>query len=102
LVVGVLGLQFLDLVVIIFLLSVSRSHILFLKLFLLLQERFDLSLVVLDDVVSFSEEGLLDLVELLGIISPHIDELLLHRLDKFINIIVLLFQGFDVFFILAL
>jgi len=66
------------------------------------KELSDLLFVFLNDVISFSQEGLLDLIKLLMVIDSHIQELLAHSFDQVIDVIVLLFQSFDVFFIFLL
>ena len=69
---------------------------------MLLKEFPDLSLISLNDIISFSQESFFNLIQLFMVINSHIKELLTHGFDKIIDIIVLFFQSFDVFLILEL
>lgn len=78
------------------------THALFLKLFMLSEKSLDLILIPLDDLVTLSLELLFDLLELLMVVGSHIEELLAHSLNQVINVIILLFKRFNVFFIFLL
>jgi hypothetical protein len=66
------------------------------------EEFLDLILIFLDDLIPLSLELFLDLLELLLIIGSHIKELLTHSFNQIIDVIILLFERFNIFFILLL
>ena len=69
--------------------------------FLVLSEKlFDLLIISLNNVISLPQKGFLDLIKLLMVINSHIQELLAHGFDEIIDIIILLLECFDVFFVL--
>jgi len=102
LIVGVLSFKFLKLISIFLIVLRSSVHAFFFEPLVLSKELPDLLFVFLNDVISFSQEGLLDLIKLLMVIDSHIQELLAHSFDQVIDVIILLFQSFDVFFIFLL
>ena len=101
LVVSILSSELLELRGVLLLLLASLLHVFLLKLLVLDEELLDLLLVLLDDIVSLSDKSLLNLIELLLIVSSHIKELLLHGVDEVINIVTLLLEGLNVFLVLA-
>jgi len=58
--------------------------------------------ISLDDFTSFSDESSFDVINLVMIVLTHVSELLSHGFNELINIIILLLDLLDVFFILAL
>ena len=102
LIVGVLSFEFLKFIRIFLVVLRSSVHAFFFEPLVLSKELPDLLFVFLNDVISFSQEGLLDLIKLLMVIDSHIQELLAHSFDQVIDVIILLFQSFDVFFIFLL
>lgn len=102
LVISILGLEFLELISVLFVVLRPPMHTLLFQLLVLSEKLPDLLLIFLDDVIPFSQEGLLNLIKLLVVVNPHIEELLAHSFDQIIDVVILLFQSFHVFLILLL
>ena len=102
LVISILGLEFLELISVLLIVLRPPMHTLLFQFLVLSEKLPDLLLIFLDDVISFSQEGLLNLVKLLVVVDPHIKELLAHSFDQIIDVVILLFQSFYVFLILLL
>lgn len=66
-----------------------------------LEQLLDVVLVASQDVLSLLRKVLLDLIQLLTVVCTHVDELLAHRFDQVLDVVVLLLEGLHILIILA-
>jgi len=102
LIVGILSSQLFKFLSILILFLLSLVHILLLKITMLLKQLFNFPFISLQNLSSFSDEVLLNIFDLSVVVTSHLLELVPHALDQLIDIVILLFEGFDILFVLVL